>query len=245
MKGSLFLTVLFLVLMFAGTAYAQRVNPKKGPGGCQKSLEICEIDLMTCEDESLTFPGDGYGNPDAFGLSGHGPALSYTDNGDGTFTDNNTGCLWEIKDDADGVHDKDNVYTWTEDDSDHTDADGTLFTDFLDKLNNKCDGDESTTCTTNAQCSGMGNGLCGHAGYRDWEIPNIKILHSLIDFTTSNPAINVGVPGDTGLNFYWSSTSFTPSVSAGSAWLVDFRNGIVDNGGKTNLDRARAVRGCN
>lgn len=31
------------------------------------------------------------------GLSGHGPDLSYQDNGDGTFTDNNTKFMWEIK----------------------------------------------------------------------------------------------------------------------------------------------------
>lgn len=37
---------------------------------------------------SSVFPGDG-------DLSG--PALSYTDNGDGTATDNNTGFMWEIK----------------------------------------------------------------------------------------------------------------------------------------------------
>ncbi len=43
--------------------------------------------------------------PDAFGVSGHGPALDYTDNGDGTATDNLTRFHWEVKlaaDDVDG-----------------------------------------------------------------------------------------------------------------------------------------------
>ena len=40
--------------------------------------------------------------------------MSYTDNADGTITDNNTGLMWEKKDDNNGdhLHDKDNVYTW-------------------------------------------------------------------------------------------------------------------------------------
>jgi hypothetical protein len=41
-----------------------------------------------------------------------GTARSYTDNGDGTITDNVTGLMWEKKSDDGGIHDKDNMYTW-------------------------------------------------------------------------------------------------------------------------------------
>src|SRR3972149_9882251 len=113
------------------------------------------------------FPGDGFPNPDKFGVSGHGPALSYTDNGDGTFTDDNTGFMWEMKDESGGIHDKDNTYTWTDTgNSNLTDPDGTLFTDFLDKINNTCDGAGATSCSTDSGCSG--GELCGLAGHRDW-----------------------------------------------------------------------------
>src|SRR5207247_60676 len=45
--------------------------------------------------------------------------LSYTDNGDGTITDNNTGLVWE-KLSADGsVHDMSNTYTWDQTFSGH------------------------------------------------------------------------------------------------------------------------------
>src|SRR3990170_6071340 len=72
-------------------------------------LIICNGELAACQaddqvDGCSMFPGDGYPNPDAFGVSGHGPALSYTDNGNGTFTDNRTGCMWEIKDNSGGIH---------------------------------------------------------------------------------------------------------------------------------------------
>ena len=41
-----------------------------------------------------------------------GADLSYTDNGDGTITDNNTGLMWEKQSDDGTIHDKDNTYTW-------------------------------------------------------------------------------------------------------------------------------------
>jgi hypothetical protein len=41
-----------------------------------------------------------------------GAVLSYTDNGDGTITDNNTGRMWAKKSDDGSIHDKDTTYTW-------------------------------------------------------------------------------------------------------------------------------------
>ena len=40
-------------------------------------------------------------------------AARFVDNEDGTVTDNLTGLVWETKDDDNGIHDKDNYYTWT------------------------------------------------------------------------------------------------------------------------------------
>ena len=37
----------------------------------------------------------------------------YADNGDGTFYDRLTRLTWEKKDDGGGIHDKDDVYTWS------------------------------------------------------------------------------------------------------------------------------------
>src|SRR5262245_1141032 len=67
------------------------------PGGlpqCRDELKDCNADLDTCQEElaawqaepTVVFPGDG---------AGHGPALSYTDHGERTFTDNNTQLMWE------------------------------------------------------------------------------------------------------------------------------------------------------
>ena len=82
-------------------------------GTCNANLGSCPTELSTCSDklaeceaaceaDCQIFPGDGYTDP-SFGTNGHGPALSYTNNSDGTFTDNNTGYMWEIKLAADGT----------------------------------------------------------------------------------------------------------------------------------------------
>jgi hypothetical protein len=41
-----------------------------------------------------------------------GGALAYTDNGDGTITDNNTGLMWEKLSQDGSIHDENNFYTW-------------------------------------------------------------------------------------------------------------------------------------
>ena len=43
-----------------------------------------------------------------------GAPLAYTDNGDGTITDNNTGLVWAKKSDDGSLHDWDNTYTWAD-----------------------------------------------------------------------------------------------------------------------------------
>ncbi len=238
MKRSLFLFLgIIIVVLYANQSYAK-------PPGCQNSLNICTDDLNLCNAnlaacESVlpgqTFPGDGYPNPDAFGVSGHGPALSYADNGDGTFTDLITGLMWEIKDDADGIHDKDNTYPWTSA-TGGTGPTGTLFTDFLDKINNTCEGAGITPCSMDSECSKF----CGLAGHQDWRIPNIKELQSIVDYSILMPASSL--PGDTGGSNYWSAT--TLAANATIAWSVSFGTGDVNTGinTKTADSFARAVR---
>ena len=88
------------------------------------SMESCPAQLATCRDEladcraqpgGQRFPASGqttaYG-PGSDGDVQAGAPLSYTDNGDGTITDPNTGLMWEKKDDSGGIHGRDNIYTW-------------------------------------------------------------------------------------------------------------------------------------
>jgi len=228
------------VVLWTGPAYA----PPPSCAPVAQNLAACNDDLAACEAGTQVFPGDGYGSPDAFGVSGHGPALSYSQPGtpDGTFTDDNTGLMWEIKDDAGGIHDKDITYTWTDscegfDLVELSDPDGTLFTMFLDTLNTTCDGAGVTDCVDDSVC---GVGVCGFAGYQDWRIPNVKELQSIVDYSVFNPSSSV--PGLTRTDYYFSAT--TVAFNTPFAWVVSFGGDGVNIGIRNKCDNlyVRAVR---
>ena len=177
------------------------------------------------------FPGDGVA----------GPALRYRAESDGTVIDLNTGLVWEVKDSGSRIHGVNRPFTWS---SSGTAPDGTAFTVFLDTLNNKCDGDETTPCTRNSNCRHIGNGKCGYAGHRDWRMPNVKELQSIVDYGLFQPAIDPifgptrppDVPGPN----YWSSTTFAQHQAF--ALFVNFDTGYVSSECKLYALLVRAVR---
>ena len=175
----------------------------------------------------------------AQGVSRYGPAPHYKDNGNGTFTDKITGLVWEIKTDDDSIHDVDNTYTWSKSNEDNNERDGTLFKNFLNSLNSTCDGMGKTECKGNVDCAE--GEKCGFAGYRDWCIPDVKSLQSIIDYNTFRPASSVY--GETATTYYWTATenAFNPK----NAWSVNFFDGLVLNSNrKMDSFHARAMRPC-
>ena len=153
-----------------------------------------------------------------------GAPLAYTDNGDGTVTDLNTGLMWEEKSRDGSLHDWGNMYVWSGDGSQVT------IWDFLDQLN-----------------------ASNFAGHSDWRIPNVRELQSIIENGTLppfDPVFNNNCTAGcdlahgcscTAFYYYWSST--TPAGSAGVALFVDFSGGRVDGTGKGSNLLIRAVRG--
>jgi len=85
----------------------------------------------------------------------------FIDNGDGTVSDLQTQLMWEKKDDAGGVHDKDNTYTWSGNQGSPQPF-GTLFTVFIVQLNH-CGADPTT----------------GFAGHCNWRLPSDDELQTL------------------------------------------------------------------
>jgi hypothetical protein len=161
-----------------------------------------------------------------------GMRRSFTDNGDGTITDNATGLMWEKKDQSGGIHDYSNTYTWSGASYGGTNIiDGTITTTFLATLN-------------------AGGGFAGHT---DWRIPNRFELESIANLQNAFPAVdaafNTGCAASctvltcscTQSIYYWSSTTYQNSPV--NAWGVYFGIGSVNTYGKSNSYYARAVRG--
>lgn len=149
-------------------------------------------------------------------------AARFQENADGTVTDRLTGLQWERKTDDGGIHDKDDVYSWsTSDDGDITDADGTAFTTFLATLN---------------------GGGC-FAGQCDWRLPTVCELQTILlepYLCTTSPCIDQRIFGPMIASHCWLATA--DAVRPDHAWVVCFSGGSVLTLPKSNPTRVRAVR---
>ena len=79
------------------------------------------------------------------------------------------------------------------------------------------------------------------AGHKDWRLPTIEELISLIAFDRHNPAIDtLFFPSTATHHLQWSSTKCAEYTEA--AWLVGFYNGKVDSSHESFDYYVRAVR---
>jgi hypothetical protein len=187
--------------------------------------------LPNCQPPPLkTGQTTAYG-PGSDGDLQKGASQSFTDNGDGTITDNTTGLMWEKKDQSGLIHDWTNTYSWCGASCGITNVmDGTITTVFLAALNG-------------------GGGFAGHA---DWRIPNANELESIMNLENRSPAtysaFNTGCVASCTLTAcsctqsdnYWSSTTY--QVFPAGAWGGYFIDGNLYAVGKGNNQYARAVR---
>ena len=126
-------------------------------------------------------------------------------------------------------------------------GDGTVTDNVTGLMWQKCSGGQ----TNDAACSGTATtytwqGALDYCnaltlgGYSDWRLPSVKVLESIVDDSTSSPAIDIAIFPATGSNHYWSST--TSAYSTSYAWLVYFGAGHVVYFGKSLPSYARCVR---
>jgi hypothetical protein len=172
--------------------------------------------------------------------------------GDGTIMDFDTGLQWEQKDSQDGVanladpHDVDNDYSWTATGGGQL-ADGTVFTDFLGRLNGSLAPAFGVDPCASADGTAVTGGFAGHC---DWRLPTVTELATLVDQSVPGCGLGNGTPcilpilGPTLEHLYWTST--TDAADPVNAWEVSFRDatGTFLYPITKGHDRiARAVRG--
>ncbi len=74
----------------------------------------------------------------------------------------------------------------------------------------------------------------------DWRLPSVLELQSIVDYGSSNPAINGAAFPGTNASSYWSASSY--AASSTPAWHVSFLNGHVLANDKTDSYYVRCVR---
>jgi hypothetical protein len=92
-------------------AHTANVAAELAGGALQKPQHFPATGQTTCSDTSgaaISCAGTGQD-----GETQAGTPLAYTDNGDGTITDQNTGLVWEKLSMDGSVHDVGNVYSWS------------------------------------------------------------------------------------------------------------------------------------
>ena len=151
-----------------------------------------------------------------------------------TILDHQTGLEWEQKDSLGGgvnlanAHDADNTYTWAVAGSSTTQS-GTLFSDFLVKLNGTVvDATKTTTGCFENHC--------------DWRIPTVDELKSIQTPCGSAPCVIDPLLLPSASGRYW--TNSTNPSSATGAYFVEFLNPgtLIASDFKTAVHFARAVR---
>jgi len=131
------------------------------------------------------------------------PTPRFTDNGNGTITDNLTGLIWLKNANCPGTG------------------------DWQTALNDVASLNSAGTMNSN----NCGDTSSGGSHQTDWRLPNVRELQSLVDYGNFNPALPTGAPFTSAQSVYWSSTTRAPDSN--QAWVVILVDGGVTAGIKS------------
>jgi hypothetical protein len=152
--------------------------------------------------------------------------MSFTDNGSGTVTDNNTDLMWQ-KCSAGQTNDTDCsgtalTYNWYQ-------ATGTYH--------------DSYNPSSQTICGALNSS--NFAGYQDWRLPSALELQTIVDYSIASlsPSIMAASFPNTQVDYYWSTS--TDPYHLSYAWHVHFGSGIVNRDSRSSsTNYVRCVRGA-
>lgn len=138
--------------------------------------------------------------------------------------DNVSGFIWEVKTTDGDLQDSQHTYSWFNNENGAENGQANL---------GVCSG---SGCDTSSYVNAVNQqGLCGA---NDWQVPTIRQLHSLIDYSRTSNGIAIGyeyfpntLPAE-----YWSSTLFSAPLWV---WNISFYNAIMK---QTLPEAAKHVR---
>ncbi len=177
---------------------------------------------VAADDDDQKFPATGQMTsyrPSDDGDIKAGVTLDYTDNGDGTITDNNTGLQWAKKSSDGSIHDVDDTYTWED-----------AFAVYIAGLNTANFAGHNDWRLANAK------ELQSIVNYQ-----NVGPAVSAAFDTGCAANCTVTTCSCTAASNYWSST--TSANEPAFAWVVNFNFGFVVARDKSHERHVRAVRG--
>jgi hypothetical protein len=142
------------------------------------------------------------------------PTPRFTDNNNGTVTDNLTGLIWMKNASNDNGASGFGPQTWAQ------------------------------ALSAAATLANGSHDLTDGSKAGDWRLPNLRELLSLVDYGQIPYALPAGHPfvGVQG-SWYWSSTTYNGGTNTGSAWYIYFNTGDLSYGDKTNVTYVWCVRG--
>jgi hypothetical protein len=103
---------------------------------------------------------------------------------------------------------------------------------------------ERTWVEALSDCNGLATGSCGlsdGSSAGDWRLPNVKEMHSLIDYETDRPTLPAGHPFINASAIFWSSTNVARYEDR--SWIVSLISGSVGYNPKTDLYYVLPVKG--
>lgn len=219
-----FVSVCFAIIglvLWAGSASAQPF-PVPPPGGGIQACYAQQVSPVPQTGQTTIYAEGDDGDIQAGVVL---PNPRFTDNGDGTITDNLTHLIW-LKDANCSQGDR----SW-----DNALADVEELNSSQTMNGHNCDNYTGT--------------------FTDWRLPNVRELQSLINYAFNDPALSDSAGTaewaqgdaftDIGSASYWSSTTDANFTDFGAlfAWFVNFDNGDVLSSNKTNGSFVLPVRG--